>query len=316
MAMRWLVIGAGGVGGYFGGRLAESGQEVWFVARGPHLEALRRQGLRVESVAGDFEVRPVRAVADAAEAAEGGPADAVLIAVKSWQTEEAARAARPAIGPETAVLSLQNGATAAEEIGAVVGAGRMLAGVCRIMAYLAGPGHVVHAGVEPAVVVGELDGSRTERLRAMVDSFRACRGVTAEPADDVQREIWTKFLFISAISGVGAVSGVPAGRMRAVAETRELLAAAMREVEAVARVRGVGLAPDVVERTLAFVDRLPEEATASMQRDLLDGRPSELEAQNGAVVRLGREAGVPTPVHAMLYAALKPREMLAREPRD
>jgi 2-dehydropantoate 2-reductase len=310
--MRWLVIGAGGVGGYFGGRLAESGQEVRFVARGRHLEALRRDGLRVASPAGDFEVRPARAVEDAAEA---GTADVVVVAVKSWQTEEAARAMLPAVGPGTVVLSLQNGATAAEEIGAVVGVERMLGGVCRIMAYLDGPGRVVHAGVEPAVVAGELDGSRTARLEAVVDAFGACRGVTAVLSDDIRRDIWTKFLFISAVSGVGAVTRTPAGTMRAVPETRDLLAAAMREVEAVARARGVALAPDVVERTLAFVDGLPEGATASMQRDIMEGRPSELEAQNGAVVRLGRELSVPTPVHEMLYAALKPQEIEARASR-
>lgn len=310
--MRWLVFGAGGAGGYFGGRLAESGQEVWFVARGRHLEALRRDGLRVASLAGDFEVRPARAVGDAAEA---GTADVMVVAVKSWQTEEAARALLPALGPETVVLSLQNGATAAEEIGAVVGLERMLGGVCRIMAYLDGPGRIVHAGVEPAVVAGELDGRRTARLEAVIAAFAACRGVTAVLSDDIRRDVWTKFLFISAVSGVGAVSRATAGRMRAVPETRALLEAAMREVEAVARARGVALAPDVVARTLAFVDGLPEAATASMQRDVMEGRLSELEAQNGAVVRLGRELGVPTPVHEMIYAALRPQEDAARAGR-
>lgn len=311
--MRWLILGTGGVGGYFGGRLAESGQEVWFVARGEHLEALRRDGLRVESVAGDFAVRPVNAVLDPAEAAAAaGPPEAVLVGVKSWQTGEAARALLPALGEGTVVLSLQNGATAAEEIGAVVGMERMLGGVCRIMAFLAGPGRVVHAGVEPAVVLGELDGRRSARAEAVTASLAACRGVTAELSDDVQREIWTKFLFIASASGVGAVCRRPAGRLRAVPETRELLVRAMREIEAVARACGVALAPDVVERTMAFVDTLPEGATASMQRDVLEGRPSELDAQNGAVVRLGRELGVLTPVHEVLYAALRPQEIEAR----
>lgn len=313
--MRWIVFGAGGAGGYFGGRLAESGQEVWFVARGAHLEAIRRDGLRVASLAGDFEVRPARAVADPAEAAADGPADVVLVAVKSWQTEEAARALLPALGPGTAVLSLQNGATAAEEIGAVVGLERMLGGVCRIMAYLDGPGRIVHAGVEPAVVAGELDGRRSARAAAVVDAFGACRGVTAILSDDIRRDVWTKFLFISAVSGVGAVSRVPAGAMRTVPETRDLLEAAMREVEAVARARDVALPADVVARTLAFVDALPAAATASMQRDVMEGRPSELEAQTGAVVRLGREAGVATPVHEMIYAALRPQEIAARAGR-
>ena len=308
--MQWIILGTGGVGGYFGGRLAQAGHEVWFVARGEHLAALRRDGLRVESVAGDFAIEPARAVEDPAEA---GRADAVIVAVKSWQTAEAAAALVPVVGPETTVLSLQNGATAAEEIGAVVGMPRMLGGVCRIIAYLAGPGRVTHAALEPSVIVGELDGSPSERVQRVVDAFHSCRGVHAILSDDIQRDIWNKFLFISATSGVGAVSRVPLDRLRGVPETRGLLEAAMREVEAVARARGVALAGDVVARSLGFVDGLAAGATTSMQRDLMEGRPSELEAQTGAVVRLGREAGVPTPVNAFLYAALKPQEMQARE---
>jgi 2-dehydropantoate 2-reductase len=308
--MKWVVMGAGGVGGYFGGRLAEAGHEVWFVARGAHLEALRRDGLRVGSILGDFAVAPARAVEDVAAA---GPADAVLFAVKSWQTAAAARAVMPAVGPATSVVSFQNGATAAEEIGAIVGIDHMLGGVCRILAFLAGPGRVAHAGIEPTVVVGELDGAASDRARGVLDAFRSCRGVTAVLADDIRRDIWTKFLFIAAVSGVGAVARVAAGRLRGVPETRALLAAAMREVEAVARARGVALADDVVAKALDFVDRLPADATASMQRDLVEGRPSELEAQSGAVVRLGRRLGVPTPVHAFLYAALRPQEIQARE---
>lgn len=308
--MKWIVLGAGGVGGYFGGRLAQAGEEVWFVARGEHLAALRRDGLRVESILGDFAVEPAGAVGDPAEA---GPADAVLVAVKAWQTEEAASAVRPAVGPGTVVVSLQNGATAAEEIGAVVGMEHLLGGTCRIVSLLASPGVVRHAGIEPTVTVGELDGRRSERLERLASALRRCQGVEAVVSDDIQRDIWKKFLFISAMSGVGAATRVGAGRFRSLAESRALLVAAMREVEAVARARGVALADDVVDRTLRFVDGLPEGTTASMQRDVMSGLPSELEAQNGAVVRLGRELGVATPTHAFLYAVLKPQEELARE---
>ena len=302
-------MGTGGVGGYFGGRLAQAGHEVWFVARDEHLEALRRDGLRVASIHGDFAIEPVHAVADVAEA---GPAEAVLVAVKSWQTEEAARALRPTVGPRTSVLSLQNGATAAEEIGAVLGMAPMLGGVCRIMAYLLGPGRITHAGIEPAVVVGELDGTRSERAQAVVAAFQGCQGVTATLSDDVRRDIWTKFLFISAVSAVGAVTRAPADRFMVVPETRRLLEAALREVETLARTRGIALADDVVAKSLSFVDGLPPGATASMQRDIMEGRPSELDAQSGAIVRMGRESGVPTPAHEYLYAALKPQELQAR----
>ena len=171
--MKWVVMGAGGVGGYFGGRLAEAGHEVWFVAKGEHLEALRRDGLRVASIRGDFAIAPVHAVEDAAEA---GVADVVLVAVKSWQTEEAARTLRPVVGPATSVLSLQNGATAAEEIGAVLGMEPMLGGVSRIMAYISGPGQITHAGIEPAVVLGELDGTRSARAEAIFEALQGCQG--------------------------------------------------------------------------------------------------------------------------------------------
>lgn len=310
--MKWIVMGAGGVGGYFGGRLAQAGEEVWLVARGEHLDALRRDGLRVESVAGDFRLDSVHAVEDPSEA---GEADVVLVAVKSWQTHDAARALRPVVGPGTVVASLQNGATAAEEIGAVVGTEHVLGGTCRLVAFLAGPGAVTHAGLEPTVVLGELDGRRTERARRVADALDGCQGVQAILSDDIQRDIWTKFLFIASVSGVGAAARVSLDRCRAVPETRALLESAMREVEAVARARGVALAQDVVDATLRFVDGLPEGATASMQRDIMDGRPSELESQNGTVVLLGRELGVPTPTHDALYAVLKPQEAVAREGR-
>jgi len=308
--MKWIVMGAGGVGGYFGGRLAQAGEEVWFVARGEHLAALERDGLRVKSIAGDFTVEPARVVEDPAAA---GEADAVLFAVKSWQTEAAARALRPAVGPGTSVVSLQNGATAAEEVGAVVGMAHMLGGTCRLVAFLEAPGRVTHAGVEPTVSVGELDGGRSERAERVAGALASCQGVRATLSDDVQRDIWTKFLFIASVSGVGAVTRVSAGRYRRVPETRSVLVAALEEVEAVARARGVALAGDVVGETLRFIDGLPEGATASMQRDVMGGRPSELEAQNGAVVRLGREFGVPTPTHELLYAVLKPQESVARD---
>ena len=303
-------MGTGGVGGYFGGRLEQAGEEVWYVARGEHLAALRRDGLTVSSIRGDFELTPVHAVEDPAEA---GVCDVALVTVKSWQTAEAAAALEPAVGAETTVLSLQNGATAAEDVGSVVGMEHMLGGVCRIIAFLDGPGRIAHRGMDPSVIVGELDGGRSERAQRVADAFAACRGVDATLSTDVRRDIWTKFLFIAPTSAVGAASRVSLDRLRAVPETRRLLEAAMHEVEAVADARGVTLAADAVASTLAFVDSLPAGATASMQRDLMDGRPSKLEAQTGALVRLGREAGVPTPANDVLYAVLAPQEARARE---
>jgi 2-dehydropantoate 2-reductase len=298
------------VGGYFGGRLAEAGVSVTFVARGAHLAALRRDGLTVESVAGDFVVRPVDATDDAGAV---GPVDVVLVGVKAWQVPEAARALLPLLGTDSVVVPLQNGVEAADQIAAVVGAHRVLGGLCKIVSYLAGPGRIRHAGIAPRIEFGERDGRRSERVLALRAAFENARGVSVGTPADIEAAVWEKFLFIAPFSGVGAVTRAPAGELRAIPETRSMLEAAMREVFDLARARGVALGDDAVARTLRWVDGLPADATASMQRDIVEGRPSELEYQNGAVVRLGRESGVPVPVNECLYRSLLPAERRARD---
>ena len=306
--MRIAVFGAGGVGGYFGGRLAQAGQEVIFIARGVHLEAMRRRGLRVDSLKGDFILPSVQATDDPAQV---GEVEAVLVAVKAWQVPQAARAMPPLVGERTCVLPLENGVEAPEQLAEALGAPRVLGGLCHISSYIAAPGHIKHVGIEPHVALGELDGRRSERAEQLRLTFEQA-GVWAEVPADIQAAMWEKFLFIAAISGVGAVTRAPAGVMRQVPGIRSLLEAAMQEIYALARARGVKLADDIVTRTLAFVDGLPPGVTASMQRDILEGRPSELASQNGAVVRMGAQAGAPTPVNAYLYHSLLPQEMRAR----
>jgi len=307
--MRVAVVGVGGVGGYFGGRLAQSGVEVVFVARGDTLAALRGSGLRVDSIAGDFAVRPVRA---AGSPAEVGPADVVLVAVKAWQVEALAPTLEPLLGPGTVVVPLENGVEAAEQLAAALGRGQVAPGICHIVASVVAPGHIRHAGIDPRIAFGEFDDRPSPRLERLRDAF-ARAGVDARIPADIGVALWEKFLFIASLSGLGALTRVPAGALRALPATRELLVRAMEEIVAVAGARGTRLPADAVARTLAFVDGLPEGATSSMQRDVMAGRPSELEAQNGAVVRLGEEAGVPTPVNRFVYAALLPQERRARE---
>ena len=307
--MRICVFGTGAVGAYFGGRLAEAGQEVAFVARGEALRALRERGLRAASTEGNFEIQSVRASDDPAEL---GPADVILLGVKAWQVSDAARAIAPVLGPDTFVVPLQNGVEAPAQLAAVLGPDRVLGGLCRIIAWIESPGLVRHEGAEPYIGFGELSGGLSPRAERLQQAFGRCRGVTAEALEDVQAEMWRKFLFISSVSGLGAVNRAPLGVLRRVPEARELLERAMREVLAVARAHGVALPDDAVEETLAFTDSLPEEGTTSMQRDILAGRPSELESQSGAVVRLGREKGVATPVHDFVYRTLLPLEARAR----
>jgi 2-dehydropantoate 2-reductase len=309
--MRIAVFGAGGVGGYFGGRLAQAGHDVTFVARGKHLEAMRTGGLRVESIKGDFSIHPVQAT-DIPE--EVGEVEAVIVAVKAWQVPEAARAMKPMVGPETVVLPLENGVEAPDMLAETLGRERVLGGMCSIISYIAGPGHIRHTGVEPYIALGELDNRRTRRVEALHEALVGA-GIHAEVPDDIHARMWQKFLFISSVSGVGAVTRFPMGPIRSHPATRKMLLRAMREVYDVACARGIALPEDVIERTMDFVDSLPYEATASMQRDILAGRPSELEAQNGAVVRLGREVGVETPVNAFIYDSLILSEMKARGER-
>lgn len=307
--MRIAILGAGAVGGYFGGRLAAAGEEVLWFSRGAMLEALRAKGLAVESLKGDFTLPPQQAT-DRPE--EVGQVDVVLLAVKTWQVPEAARVLKPWLHAESLVLPLQNGVEAADELVTELGAEAVVGGVAKIVAVVTAPGRVRHFGAEPGIDLGpyeRTDEARRQRQHARCERLHealARAGITAVLRDDIEVALWEKFLFIASVSGVGAVHDATLGEIRSNPETRAELEAAMREIETLAHARGVALGADMVERALGFVDRLAPESTASMQRDLKAGRPSELEAQSGAVVRLGRESGVPTPVHAALYAALKP----------
>jgi 2-dehydropantoate 2-reductase len=306
--MRICIYGTGAVGGYFGGRLAEHGEEVVFVARGRTLEALRSDGLRVQSPLGDIALPSVLAVDDPAAI---GTVDLVLVAVKAWQVPEVALALRSLVGPESRVVPLENGVEAADQLAAVVGRRAVLDGLCRILAHVEQPGRVVHAGSEPYIALGR----RGERPDAEVEAIAATLrkpGITVETPEDVLAAVWKKFVFIAAVGSLGAAVRQPIGLLREAPETRRLLGTLMREVVAVGRGHGASLADGLEEGIFAFIDGLPYDSTASMQRDLMAGRPSELEAQTGAVVRLGEAAGVPTPVHAVLYDLLAPLERLAR----
>jgi 2-dehydropantoate 2-reductase len=305
--MRVAVVGTGGVGGYFGGRLAQAGQQVVFIARGEHLRALQSTGLRVESILGDFSINPVQAVEDPAQA---GPVEVVLVAVKAWQVSEAAELIKPVVTPETMVIPLGNGVEAPEHLIAALGPEPVLGGLCRISSFIAAPGHIRHTGIEPIVVFGELDRD-SQRAVSLQEAFVQA-GVNARVSSDIRQEMWEKFLFIVGLSGVGAVTRAPAGIIRTVPESRGLLEQVLSEVISVGQACGISLGAEHRARTLQVIDGLPGETLASMQRDILEGKPSELEYQTGAVVRLGRTHHVPTPANEFLYAALLPQERRAR----
>lgn len=311
--MRIAVMGAGGVGGYFGGLLAHAGHDVTFIARGAHLRALQEHGLHVASVHGDFVVAPAQATDDPATLASAmlGPVDAVLFATKTYQLEQAAEAMRPLIGPATAVLPMHNGIDAAERTIAVLGAGPVLGGLCYVGSMIAAPGHIKHVSQFRRVIVGELAGGISPRVEALVAAL-AGAGAQAEATQDIRKALWTKFIFIAPFSAIGSVARVPAGQLLGCPETRTLLEAAMLEVEAVAQAAGVALDAEVVAQTLAFCANMAPGQTASMQRDILDGKPSELESMLGVMVRLGAELGVPVPIFRFCYGSLLPQEGQAR----
>ena len=306
--MRIAIFGAGSIGGYFGGRLSQVGEDVAFIARGEHLNAMLTHGLRVDSINGDFEVQPVQATDDPSKV---GKVDMVLVGVKAWQVSETAEAMQPMIGPETFVLPLQNGLEAPAQLSEIIGEQHVLGGLCGLFCYVAGPGHIVHAGTDPFVKFAELDNHRSQRVELLLDAFKRA-GVNAEIPPDIQAAMWMKFMFITVWSGMGAVTRAPVGIWRSLPETRQMAELSLQEIIAVAEARNISLPEKALQMIMTMYDGLVPESTASLQRDVMDGRPSELEAQIGAVVRFGQEADVATPQHTSIYRSLLPMELRAR----
>ncbi len=298
--MRITVFGTGGVGGYFGGRLARAGEDVTFIARGEHLRAIKENGLKVDSTDGDFVINPARATEDVSEV---GETDLVILGVKAWQVPEAARAIKPVVRSKTTVLPLQNGVEAVQQLVDELGRENVIGGLCRIVSFVVGPGHIRHAGFKPSIIIGELDNRRTDRITKIEEVFKRA-GLEITIAADIQVALWTKFLFIASFSGVGAMANAPAGFVRSDPKWRILILKAMEEIYALAHARGIKLPPDSIDKVMASVDALPEDATSSMQRDIAGGKPSELESQNGAVVRMARDSRIDVPTHTLIYEAL------------
>jgi 2-dehydropantoate 2-reductase len=302
--MRTVVVGAGGVGGYFGTRLAAAGHDVTFVARGRHLAAIQERGLVVRSPLGEFR-SSATAVPTVAEA---GQADLVLVAVKLWDTEDVAAQLKPIVAAGARVMSLQNGVQKDDVLRAHVPAEAVLGGVCYLSAVIESPGVIAHHGAMQKLVFGEFDG-RPSTVTA--DLLAACSdaGVDAEVSDDIARVIWEKFVFLVGVSATTAAVRQPIGVVRANAHTRALLRDVMTEVVAVGRASGVDLTEDFVGERLAFVDTLPADMAASMYHDLVRGSRLELPWLSGGVVTLGERLGVPTPRNRTVADILAPYEL-------
>ena len=295
--MKIVMMGSGGVGGYYGARLQQAGHEVTFVARGAHAEAMRRAGLRIRSELGDLQMR-VQVVEDPGQA---GAADLAVVAVKLWDTEEAARGV--ARIPSAAAVSLQNGVDKDDVLAAAVGRERVLGGITHIGAVIAEPGTIAHTGKLQRVTLGELDGSRSARLQAAAAAFRSA-GVEAVESDDIRRVTWEKFVFLTALSGMTALTRKPIGEVRAHPATRAMLLDALREAVSVARAEGARLDDAFAQKQLEMIDNLPPAMLSSMAQDLLRGRRLELPWLSGAVVRRAEKHGLRVPAHQAIYAGL------------
>jgi 2-dehydropantoate 2-reductase len=300
--MRIAVMAAGAVGGYFGARLTAAGHDVAFVARGAHRDAIRANGLRVDSVLGDVLIKPANVTDDPAGI---GPVDIVLFAVKLWDTETAGELSRPLVGPNTRLITLQNGVDAVERLAPILGTDTVVGGIAYIATVIASPGVISQTSQFARMRCGRIDGRADPQLAAFADAA-AKAGIDIAISDTINRHRWKKFVFLTALAGITAATRMPIGPLRRDPDTRALFHTLMREVVAVGRAAGVNLSEDFADEQLMFADTVPEGMRASMAHDLERGNRLELDWLTGTVVRLGRQCGVPTPANAAIYAILKP----------
>jgi 2-dehydropantoate 2-reductase len=293
--MKIAMMGSGGVGGFFGAHLAKAGYDVGFIARGAHLEAMRRHGLTIESKAhGDIHVPGVNATDDPASL---GRADLVIVSVKLWDTESALRAIKPLLGPDTGVVSLQNGVIKDDILRSVLPESAVMGGVAYVATHISRPGVIDQVGTMQRIIVGEYDGRVSPRAKFLHEAL-AKSGVTAELSADVRKAIWEKYVFLVALSATTATMRSTIGPIRSNPKARAFLLELMREVVKVGRAHGVALDEDYADRRLAFADGLPADMTSSMAHDLERGNRLEVDWLSGGVVTLGREKGVPTPANS------------------
>ena len=306
--MNIVVYGAGGVGGFFGGKLAKTGFDVTFVARGETLLSIKQNGLKIKSIEGDFKVYPK--VTDNIH--DISNPDLIILAVKSWQIEAIAEKLKDIITENTMVLPLQNGADNADRLRAILPKNNVLAGLCKIVSKIESPGVISHFEYEPQIIFGEFDNAKTERMQHLKSIFDKA-GFKNSHAENIQLEIWKKFLFIASVSGLGAITRSVFGVMSANKDIRELLHKTALEIKAIANAKQIPLEDKHIEGSIAIVDRMKFNTTASMQRDIMEGKPSELQNFNGYIVEQGKLLNIPTPINAFTYYCLLPQELKARK---
>ncbi|WP_282054402.1 ketopantoate reductase family protein [Maribacter luteus] len=309
--MKIAIIGTGGVGGYFGAKLAQAGFDVTFLARGEHLKAIQKNGLQVKSILGDFHVDHVTATDSIPKM---GKSDLIILCVKAWQIKEISTDLKSIIHDDSMVLPLQNGILAPEELKETIDEKHILGGLCRIISKIESPGTINHFGVDPVIVFGELIETDTKRSQDLKALFTKA-GIRSEISNDITSDLWGKFLAIC-VSGLLAVTKTTHGEIMELKETRQMMFDLLTEIYVLSQKVGVHLKSDIVDKTMAFIDSFPYESTTSLTRDVWQGRPSEIEYQNGTVVKFGEKYGVETPINKFVYHCILPMEIKSRKPKS
>lgn len=307
--MKIVVYGIGGVGGYFGGKIAQTSNEVVFIARGEHLKKIRENGLKVKSIDGDFVAKPSMVTDNATDA---GKADLIIVGTKSWQVEDTAKNIKSLLHENTLVLPLQNGAENEAKLMNVIDKKHVLAGLCRIYSKVDAPGVINHFAHPPEIVFGEMDNSKSERIKEVDKVFKSAGFISTIP-EDIHVEIWNKFMFIATVSGIGGLTRVPIREMADDDYLNKVMRQTADEIYRVGKTKGVNLDDNIVNKTMQFIEGQPAGSTASTQRDIMEGYPSELENFNGYIVREGKKLGIKTPTNEFIYRCLLPQEKKARK---
>lgn len=305
--MKIAIIGTGGIGGYYGGKLANAGYDVTFLARGKQLSALKENGLTVKSINGDFQVKTINATDKISEI---GNCDLAILSLKAWQIKGIASDISSILKPDSIVLPLQNGVQTVDDLQPDINSKHIIGGLCRIISKIESPGVINHFGINPIIVFGELDNSITDRVNRLKEVFDKA-GVNSKVSNDIQSELWKKFIGIC-VSGLLAVTKTNYGQLRELPETRRMMVELLNEIYLLSQKVGVNIESDFVDRTVAAIDAFPYDTTSSLTRDVWEGKPSEIEYQNGAVVRIAEKYNVDVPVNRFVYSCILPMERKAR----
>jgi 2-dehydropantoate 2-reductase len=305
--MKILIIGAGGVGGYFGGKLAKAGYDVTFLARGEHLKQIKINGLTVKSILGDFHVDDVKAT-DKIQDIE--IADFIILGVKAWQIKDISAELKSIVKGNSTILPLQNGVLAIDELKEHINEDNIIGGLCRIISKIESPGVISHFGIIPTIVFGELDNSKTERVKNIKGLFDHS-GINSIISDDINSDLWKKFIAIC-VSGLLAVTKTTYGELRELKETRQMMIDLLTEIYQLSQKIGIEIEPDFLDKTISLIDSFPYDSTSSLTRDVWEGKASEIDYQNGTVVRLGEKYRIETPMNKFVYNCILPMEKKAR----